>query len=69
MDSNDVHSVLLLYCLSKAAVLFGVKIQADEPYMTSRNISVVAICPGWCQVRANPSNMHNASLFNGEACR
>ena len=27
LDSNDVHSVLLLYCLSKAAVLFGVRLQ------------------------------------------
>jgi NAD(P)-dependent dehydrogenase (short-subunit alcohol dehydrogenase family) len=52
VDSNDVHSMMLLYCLSKAAVLFGVKIQADEPYMKARNLSVVSICPGWCQVRS-----------------
>ena len=51
MDGNDVHSVLLLYCLSKAAVLFGAKVQVDEPYMMARNLSVVSICPGWCQVR------------------
>ena len=50
VDSNDVHSMLLLYCLSKAAVLFGVKIQADEPYMKARGVTVVAVCPGWCQV-------------------
>ena len=27
LHTNDAHSVLLLYCLSKAAVLFGVRLQ------------------------------------------
>ena len=29
----------------------AVSMQADEPYMKARGVSVVAVCPGWCQVR------------------
>ena len=42
----------LLYNITKAAVLHGAKLEAGEAYLTSRNISVAANCPGWCRVRS-----------------
>ena len=41
----------LLYNITKAAVLHGTKLQAAEPLLTSRGVTVVAVCPGWCRVR------------------
>ena len=40
----------LLYNITKAAVLHGTKLEAGEAYLTSRNITVAANCPGWCRV-------------------
>ena len=49
-DSLDV--MYLLYNITKAAVLHGTRLMAGEAYLTSRNITVVANCPGWCRVRS-----------------
>ena len=47
----DLSVVYLLYNITKAAVLHGTKLQAADPAFTSRGITVVANCPGWCRVR------------------
>ena len=43
--------LFLLYNMTKAAVLHGTRLQAADPALTSRGITVVAVCPGWCRVR------------------
>jgi len=48
---TEVTQVYLLYNITKAAVLHGTKLQAADPALTSRGITVVAECPGWCRVR------------------
>ncbi len=49
---DDLAIKFLLYNITKAAVLHGAKLEAAEPRLTSRHITVAAICPGWCRVRA-----------------
>ena len=48
---TDLGVVYLLYNITKAAVLHGTKLEAAEPYLTSRGITVATNCPGWCRVR------------------
>ncbi len=48
---TEITQVYLLYNITKAAVLHGTKLQAADPALTSRQITVVAECPGWCRVR------------------
>ena len=55
-DSLDV--MYLLYNITKAAVLHGTRLEAAEAYLTSRNITVVANCPGWCRVRSRLPGYH-----------
>ena len=52
---TELTVVYLLYNITKAAVLHGTKLQAADPALTSRGITVVAECPGWCRVRVPSS--------------
>lgn len=47
----------LLYNITKAAVLHGTQLEAADPELTSRRITVAAICPGWCRVRGSFSRV------------
>jgi NAD(P)-dependent dehydrogenase (short-subunit alcohol dehydrogenase family) len=49
---DSLGMMFLLYNVTKAAVLHGTKLEAAEPHLTSRHITVAANCPGWCRVRA-----------------
>ena len=48
---DSFELMYLLYCISKAAVLHGTILEAAEPRLTSRHITIVTSCPGWCRVR------------------
>ena len=48
---TEMRLLFLLYNMTKAAVLHGTRLQAADPALTSRGITVVAVCPGWCRVR------------------
>merc|ERR1712151_453200 len=37
------------YSLSKALLNRATQILSDDPQMKEKNISLVAICPGWCR--------------------
>ncbi len=52
-DGDDMGRKYLLYNMTKAAVLHGTKMEAADPALTSRHITVAAICPGWCRVRVH----------------
>ena len=47
---DDMGRQYLLYNMTKAAVLHGVKMQLADPAIASRHITIAAICPGWCKV-------------------
>ena len=47
---DDMGRKYLLYNMTKAAVLHGMKMEAADSALTSRHITVAAICPGWCRV-------------------
>ena len=49
---TDLSVVYLLYNITKAAMLHGTKLEAADPTLTARGITVAAACPGWCRVRA-----------------
>ena len=57
-DAED-RDKTLLYNITKAAVLHGTKLQAVESALTSRRITVAAVCPGWCRVRHCPVPEHD----------
>mmetsp|Transcript_5060 Transcript_5060/g.14545 ORF Transcript_5060/g.14545 Transcript_5060/m.14545 type:complete len:305 (-) Transcript_5060:512-1426(-) len=38
-----------VYCVSKALLNKGVQVLAEDERVTSRGLSVVAVCPGWCR--------------------
>ena len=49
---TDLSVVYLLYNITKAAMLHGAKLEAADPTLVARGITVAAACPGWCRVRA-----------------
>ncbi len=51
---TDLSVVYLLYNITKAAMLHGAKLEAADPTLTARRITVAAACPGWCRVCALP---------------
>jgi len=58
---DDMGAKYLLYNMTKAAVLHGTKMEAADPALTSRHITVAAICPGWCRVRVLAVGLRSAS--------
>ena len=51
---TDLSVAYLLYNITKAAMLHGAKLEAADPTLVARGITVAAACPGWCRVRALP---------------
>jgi len=49
VPADDMGQKYLLYNMTKAAVLHGTQMQVADPAYKSRNITVAAICPGWCR--------------------
>lgn len=72
---GDLSVMYIIYNITKAVLLHGTNLEAADPSLTSRRITNVAICPGWCEVRlaADPALSDTgtacSSREEAEVCR